>query len=270
MAQSNVVELSKYELKRNITRAKTTLFYPGSQSVNRVSELEFKGGYIHSLAETYPETKVKNTYNYSYSKDKKIFTLRFAQFYNNKKLVDSTATFQLVKFQQLRFYYPKNQLKTQSRTYPKSLDITYNIAGEKYYTQLILRKDSTVSEINHFEDFKVQEFNQKGKITSQKFSEKYLNTYSYNAQGQLISDIFYGNLMKRSQDKPTKTRYFYENDARGNWVKKVTFTLDYKDKIDLNSFTTFETRELTYKDGFTSGSSDYDANFIQKKIANYK
>ena len=270
MAQSNVVELSRYELSGNITKAKTTLFYPGTQTINRVSELKFSSGYIQSLVETFPETHIKNSYTYSYQKGKKTFALSFSQFYNDKKIVDSTATFQRVIFQNLSFYYPQNELKLHPRKYPNSLDVTYKITNEEYYTQLILKKDSTVREINRFEDFKEQSFNKQGQITSQKFSNKYLNTYTYNDQGQMISDLLYQNLMKRSQDRPIKTIYFYENDARGNWIKKVTVSLDYKNKMDSNSFTTFETRELTYQGGFTSGSSEYDKAFVEKKTSAYK
>jgi hypothetical protein len=135
---------------------------------------------------------------------------------------------------------------------------------------LILRKDSTISENNDFQDFRSQDFNQKGQIVLQKFSEKYMNTYTYNSLGQVYSDFFYPNIMKRSQDRPIKTVYFYENDTRGNWIKKIAINLDYKNKIDRNSFTTFETRELTYQDGFTSGSSKYDEAFVRKQLSAYK
>jgi len=270
MAQSNNVELSKYELKGNVVQSKTILFYPGSGKINRASELNFKDGYIQSLTEQYLETHIKNSYNYSYQQGTESYTLHFTQFDHDKKIVDSTATFQLVEFQKLKFYYPKYKLKLDPRTYPNALDVLYTIKGERFFTMLILRKDSTISENNHFQDLRIQDFNKKGQIILQKFSEKYMNTYLYNAQGQVASDYFYENIMKRSRSIPRETIYFYENDPRGNWIKKVAISVNYRKKIDKNSFTVFEARELTYADGFTSGSSDYDEEFIKKKISTFK
>lgn len=270
LAQSNVVELSSYELKGNVSKVKTTLFYPSSQTINRVSTLMYKDGFIQSLDETFPETQIRNSYVYSYQQDKTAYTLRFTQFYNNQKTVDSVTTFQRVKFQQLSFYYPQNQLKLHQRNYPESLDITYRLSLEEYYTQLIFEGDSTVREVNNFEDFKEQHFNKKGQIMSQQFSNKYLHKYYYNEKGQLISDVFFQNLMKRSQDRPMKTIYFYEHDSRGNWIKKLSITLDYLNKMTEASFMSFESRRLNYEDGFTSGSSKYDTVFIRNKIASIK
>jgi hypothetical protein len=267
MAQSNVVEQSKYELKGDVTQVKITLFDTNSQIIHRVSHLRFKENCIASLTEVYPETKVKNTYDYSYPQNKTAYTLRFTQFYNKEKIVDSTATFELVTFQDLKFYYPKNQLKLQSSTDFKTLDVTYKLASEEYQTQLILQKDHTIGEVNQFEDFKEQSFNKKGQITSQKFSNKYLHQYFYNPQGQLISDVFFPNLTKDHQEPPIKTVYFYENDSRGNWIKKLSITLDEFGKMSNTSLVSFESRELNYKDGFHSGSSLYDGIFIRKKTA---
>lgn len=269
-AQSNMVEAFKYELTDNIKKVRATLFYSDSRAINRVTDMIFKDGHILSLIENYPEAKVKKSYTYSYQKNKETYTLAFKHFYDQQKILDSTSLFRLVTFQDLKFYYPDYGFALQQRKYPESIDITYSIYGKKYQTILKLKKDHSITETNNFEDFRVQNFNKKGHIVSQEFSNRYLNKYTYNKNGALISDLLYQNLMKRSQDPPIKTIYFYENDSKGNWVKKVTITLDRREKISESSFITFETRELTYTDGFKSGSSHYDESFIKKTTEKYK
>ena len=45
---------------------------------------------------------------------------------------------------------------------------------------LTYEKDSSITEVNNFEDFRIQKFNKAGQITSQEFSNRYLNKYIYD------------------------------------------------------------------------------------------
>ena len=269
-AQSNVVEAKRYELKGGVSEVRMTSFYLGTKKINRITDMTFEDGYLQSLVENHLGTNIKDSSIYQYQKNWESFALIFKRYENKKKIIDSTSNFQQVTFQNLKFYYPKYQLSLQQRNYPNSLDVTYNISGEKYYTILVLHRDSSITESNKFHDFRVQNFNQKGQLISQKFSNRYLNKYYYNENDQIVTDYLYQNIMKRRQERPIKTSYFYENDAKGNWIKRVAITPTNKYQKRDEIFVHLTTRKIKYNDGMVSGSSEYCASFVKQVVQKYK
>lgn len=89
---------------------------------------------------------------------------------------------------------------------------------------------------------------QKTRYTS---NSKYSNndiTYKYDRKDNLIASIYKG--------KPnSNTKYNYEYDNRDNWVKK-----HYKS----GKYNYFYFREIIFKNGKTTGSVEFDRNFINR------
>ncbi len=91
---------------------------------------------------------------------------------------------------------------------------------------------------------------QKVRYTSQ---SKYSNndvSYHYDKKDNLISAIY--------KDKPnSSSHYVYEYDKKGNWIKKHY-------KYGKKSGNNYYFREIIFRNGSTSGSTDFDKNFINR------
>lgn len=268
--QTNIVEQVRYELKGNVAKTSTSYFYPNSPTLNRSMEAHFKNGYISTLHESFQSSNIQHIYQFNYQKNAQEFTLDYQRYYNSKKDLDSSSVFQRVNFGKLRYYYPKNELKIHRSRYPNSLDLSYTIANQTYQTILTKRSDSTITESNSFEDFLESTYNYQGQIIEQESSRKYLTRFTYNENGQISSRSSLEDLQKQSQSRPNTTVYFYENDAQGNWIKRVAISSAYKYQQKDNLWITLTTRKITYADGSVSGSSDYCETFVQKSIEKYK
>lgn len=268
-SQTNIVESSKYGLKNGVVSAKTYNYYPDSQKLNRIMHATYKNGNITSLEEDYIHLDMKHLYTFTYQNDQKELLIDYKHFYKGTKNIDSTTLYQRVDFHGFHFYYPKYKLKQVSYQLSNNLEITYTLDEQEYFTQLIFNKDSTITEQNRFEDFKRQTFNQKGWVTSKKYSNTYRTDYYYNDQGQLITDSFHDKLMNRNRIPAINTNYYYEYDSRGNWVKQVIITPQpYKKKDVL--WVRFVSRQLVYKDGLLSGKVDYDEKFVEKTMLKHR
>lgn len=78
------------------------------------------------------------------------------------------------------------------------------------------------------------------------------STYEYDGKGNLVKTI------SKGKNKNVYT-YNYEYDSKGNWVKQ-----HYKS----SSYDSFYFREIIFKNGKITGSTDFDRNYINRN-ANY-
>lgn len=266
-SQTNIVESSKYGLNNGVISAKMYNYYPNSQKLNRIVYSTYKNEKVTSLEEDHIHLGMKHLYTFAYKNDGKELQIDYKHFYKGTKNIDSVTHYRRVDFHGLQFYYPNYQLKQTQLS--NRLEINYTLEDQEYATQLIFNRDGTVSEQNRFEDFKRQTFNKKGWVTSKRYSDAHQTNYYYNQKGQLIADSFHDKLMNRNQIPAIHTKYYYQYDSRGNWVKQVIITpQSYKKEED--PWVYFTSRQLVYKDGFLSGEIDYDQQFVRKVLLKYR
>ncbi len=236
---------------------------------NKIETVTLKNGVATSISEEYLKHKIKHVYNYKHSRSKRNFIMHYKRFKDDQMTIDSSLTFKKIDYEGLHFFYPKKAFKTEGRlsTFNR-VEFSFELNGKREIRWLEKHTDTTITEVIYkkYDTNHEKTYHSNGHLIEKRISGFKIEKYSYNDAGLLISKTSNDKLMYRSYQPSTITQYHYTYDPYGNWVQCVQVTFNEIDRENTLSTTIYTGRELTYKDGESTGNTAYDPVFVNTVI----
>ena len=230
--------------------------------LNDILYLNFKNGLIESKIRKIISSNISHHTKFIHTKPLKEFTINYYRLNNEVKDYPSSVEHQLIVFNNNKFYIPKKEFRIIKEIPNKVLEITYKNYDNITNRKLVLNSDLSITDTYYDYGSIKNVYNQQGEKIESGFIDINRDLFSYYPDGllKIQKTIFYS-----IPDAPVLNFFYYSKDKKGNWVQKLEIKKAvYGEKI------TYSTRKITYKNGETTGSKDYNITFINDKYKQYQ
>jgi len=274
-AQTSVITKDYHQIKGDVIEAEEYRFFESEivnePSLNSIQNIQFKDDLVILIKEVHPKFKIAHHYTFTHTKPFEEFTMHYQRFKNGEQNIDSTTTFQSVKYKSLTFFYPEDSLQVTKSKSPLNdrMEVSFKLNNKKETRWLETASDSTITETIYNGNGREMTYHKNGNLVEKLYPYRTVNEYHYNDLGFIISEVFNDKLMNRNYMPPIITKYFYQYDVYGNWIKKLAVNLSRK-YTNPKPMVSLSVRKITYKDGIVTGSILYDSQFVKRTCSTLK
>ncbi len=230
--------------------------------LNDILQLEFQNGLIKSIVEDITSSNFSHHTKYTHTKPHKEFTEDYYRLNNEVKDYSSSVEYRLIEFKKNKFYFPLKNFTINQNIPNKVLEFSYDYGDNTINRKLALNSDNTITD-TYFDYGNIKRiYNQKGDKIVGELGDINKEYFSYSTDGLLkTKKVIYNT----SPNAPSFIYFYYSKDNKGNWTRKMKIQkTPYDEKI------TYSSRKITYKNGETTGSNNYDITFINDNYRQYQ